>query len=155
VSLAPATARAHLASRCCGFEQRPEGGSESLHEVAGQGVERRVARVEGRGESSFGGEEPSVPVEPFREGVSGFVRRGQRRGRVGAGVHLPLEHGFDQVRALREVPVQRSDPDAGQVGDLLGGALLAGRIVVADEVELRRIENAIREAAGARVLPTC
>jgi hypothetical protein len=32
-----------------------------------------------------------------------------------------LENGLDQVRALREVPVQRADADAGQVGDLLRG----------------------------------
>jgi hypothetical protein len=29
------------------------------------------------------------------------------------------------VRALREVPVQRPDPDAGQIGDLLGGRVHA------------------------------
>jgi hypothetical protein len=29
-------------------------------------------------------------------------------------------------------------------------ALLADRIVIADEAELRRIENAVREAAGPR-----
>ena len=39
---------ADLAARCRGFEQRREGGSEPLHEVAGQGVERRIAGVQGR-----------------------------------------------------------------------------------------------------------
>ena len=95
-----------------------ESGFESLEEIAGQGVERRVTRVKGGGESSFGREELGVPVEPVRECCSWLVRCGQRRGRVGAGVYLALKHGLDQVRALREVPVQRSDSDAGQVGDL-------------------------------------
>jgi len=31
-------------------------------------------------------------------------------------------------------------------------ALLADRIVIADEAELRRIENAVREAAGSRAV---
>ena len=103
----------------------PRAGPSRCHEVAGQGVERRIAGVKGRGESSLGREELGVPVEPHRECLSWLVRGGQRRGRVGAGIHLALEHGLDQVRALREVPVQRSDPDAGQVGDLLRGRVHA------------------------------
>jgi hypothetical protein len=112
-------------SRRRGVEQRAESGCEPLEEVAGQGVERRVARVKGGGESSFGHEELGVPVEPLRECYSRLVRRGQRQGRVGAGIYLALKHGLDQVRAPREVPVQRSDSDAGQVGDLLGGRVHA------------------------------
>ena len=114
-----------LASRCRGFEQRPESRSDSLVEVAGQGVERRIARVKGGGESSLGGEELGVPVEPLRECRPRLVRRGQRRGRVGAGIYLALKHGLDEVRALREVPVQGSDSDAGQVSDLLRGRVHA------------------------------
>ena len=45
----------------CGFEQRPEGGCDSLKEVAGQGVERWIARLKGRSESSFGREEFGIP----------------------------------------------------------------------------------------------
>ena len=111
--------------RCRGVEQRAEGGFESLEEVAGQGVERRVARVKGGGQSSLGREELGVPVERVRERPSRLVRCGQCRGRVGAGVYLVLEHGLDQVRALREMPVQRPDSDAGQVGDLLRGRVHA------------------------------
>jgi hypothetical protein len=44
---------------------------------------------------------------------------------AGAGVYLVLKHGLDEVRAQREVPVQRPDPDAGQVGYLLGGRVHA------------------------------
>jgi hypothetical protein len=55
------------------------------------------------------------------------MRGHQRRGRVGARIHSALEHGLDQVRALREVPVQRPDPDLGQIGDLLRGRVYAGR----------------------------
>src|SRR5580693_6222793 len=112
-------------SRGRGFEQRSEGRRDSLKEVAGQGVERRVARVKSRGESSFGREELGVPAEPLFECRSWLVGRGQRRSRSGAGVYLVLEHGLDEVRAQREVPVQRPDPDAGQVGDLLGGRVHA------------------------------
>jgi hypothetical protein len=115
----------NLTGRSRVFEQRPEGGCDSLEEVAGQGVERRVARVKGRGESSLGPEELGVPVEPLLECFSWLVGRGQRRGRGGAGVYLVLKHGLDEVRALREVPVQRPDADAGQVGDLLGGRVHA------------------------------
>src|SRR5271169_4076111 len=62
--------------RCRGVEQRAEGGFESLVEVAGLGVERRVARVKGGGQSSFGREELSVPAEPVRECRSWLVRCG-------------------------------------------------------------------------------
>jgi hypothetical protein len=77
--------------------------------------------MKGGSQSSFGREELGVPVEPVRECRSRLVRCGQCRGRVGAGVYLVLEHGLDQVRSLREVPVQRPDSDVGQVGDLLRG----------------------------------
>jgi hypothetical protein len=81
--------------------------------------------VKGCRESSFGRDELGVPVEPLRECYSWLVRCGQRRGRVGAGIHLALKHRLDQVRTLREVPVQRSDSDAGQISDLLRGRVHA------------------------------
>ena len=81
--------------------------------------------MQGYSEPSFGRQELGVPVEPLREGDSWRVRCAQRRGRVGAGIHLAPKDGLDQVRAPREVPVERSDPDAGQIGDLLRGRVHA------------------------------
>jgi hypothetical protein len=110
-----------LPGRDRGFQQRPQGGLGSLVEVAGQGRERRVAGVKGLRQPLLGREELGVPVQPPGERLSWLVRRRQRGGRVGAGVYLALKHGLDQVRALREVPVQGSDADTGPVGDLLRG----------------------------------
>jgi hypothetical protein len=76
--------------------------------------------VQRGGQATFGRQELGVLVQPGRQGGhSRFAGRGQRR--VGAGVYPVLEHGHDQVRALREVPVQRADPDASQISDLLRG----------------------------------
>jgi hypothetical protein len=81
--------------------------------------------VQGGGEPSFGREELGVLVQPQCERRGRLVGGGQLRGRVGAAVHPALEYGFDQVRALREVPVERADADPGQVGDFLGGCVHA------------------------------
>jgi hypothetical protein len=61
------------------------------------------------GESAFGRDQRGELVEPLREGDPRLVPGGQRRGRVGAGVDLAFDHGLDQVRALREVPVERAE----------------------------------------------
>src|ERR1035437_4771503 len=74
----------NLAARCRGFEQRAEGGFESLHEVAGQLVERRIARVKGCSESSLGRDKLGVALEPLRECYSWLVPFAERRGGVGA-----------------------------------------------------------------------
>ena len=61
------TSRTDVAGCCGGVEQLVEHGSQPFPEVAGQGVEGRVARVQRRGEPAFGGDERRVPVEPLRE----------------------------------------------------------------------------------------
>jgi len=81
--------------------------------------------VKGCSESSLGRDELGVPAEPPLERYARLVRRCQLRGRVSAGIHRALKHSPDQVRALREVPVQRADSDAGQIGDLLRGRVHA------------------------------
>jgi len=104
---------ANLATGCRGFEQQSEGGSEPLPEVPGQFVERRLAGVKGRSESWFEREELGVPVQPVRECCCWLLCGGQGLRRISAGIYLALKHGLDQIRALRKVPVQRSNSDAG------------------------------------------
>jgi hypothetical protein len=70
------------------------------------------------GESALGREQLGEPVDPLDERFRRLVPGAQLRARVGDGVDSALYHGFNQVRALREVPVQRADSDPGQVGDL-------------------------------------
>jgi hypothetical protein len=106
-------------------EQRAQGRFELLVEVAGQGVKGRIAGVQGRGQAPFGRQELGVLTQPARQRRGPRLARGRRR-RRGAGVDPALQHGHHQVRALREVPVQRADPDAGQVSDLLRGRVHAG-----------------------------
>ena len=108
-----ADAAADLAAGRRGIEQCPQGGPEPLHEIAGQGGERRVTRMQGRGESMLGGEELGVPLQPLLQRLIGGARPSQLAGGAGAGVDLVLKHGLHKVRALREVPVHRADPDAG------------------------------------------
>jgi hypothetical protein len=76
-------------------------------------------------ESSLGREKLGLAVQPPRECVSWLVRCAPRRGGVGAGIHLALQDGLDEVRAPREVPVQRSDSDASRISDLLRGRIHA------------------------------
>jgi hypothetical protein len=76
------------------------------------------------------------------------VRRGQRRGRVRAGIDLALEDGLDQVRTLRKVPVQRSDSDAGQVRDLF-----RWRVHACAEDRLRRLKQGVDVALGVGSQP--
>jgi hypothetical protein len=109
-----------------GVEQRGEGRAESLQEVTGQPRERRVPRVQRRGESAFGREQFGEPVDPLGECFGRLVRGTQGRASVGDGVDPAFHDGFDQVRTLREVPVQRADSYAGQVGDLLCRRVHAG-----------------------------
>ena len=121
-----------VANRAVGdrsVEQRGKGGAESLQEVAGQPGEGRVPRVQRRGESAFGREQFGETVDPLGECFGRLVRGTQGRARVGDGVDSAFHDGFDQVRTLREVPVQRAysgiafrlaqrtaSPDADHVG---------------------------------------
>ena len=109
-----------------GVEQRGEGGAESLQEVAGQPREGRVARVQRRGESALGREQVCEPMDPLGECFGWLVHGTQGRARGGNGVDPAFHDGFDQVGALREVPVQRADSYAGQVSDLLRRCVDAG-----------------------------
>jgi hypothetical protein len=111
-----------------GVEQRCEGGAESLQEIAGQPRECRIARVQRRGEAAFGGEQLGEALDPPGERLRGLVRGTQRLARIGDGVDTAFHDGFDEVRALREVPVQGADSYAGQVGDLLGRCVHAGGV---------------------------
>jgi hypothetical protein len=97
-----------IANRAVGHrcvEQRGEGRAESLQELTGQSREGRVSRVQRRGESAFGREQFGEPVNPLGECFGRLVRGTQGRARVGDGDDPALHYGFDQIRALREVPV--------------------------------------------------
>ena len=73
-----------------------------------------------------------------------LVRGGQRGCGVRTGIDLMLEDGDDQVRAPREVPVERPDPDPRPVGDLLRRGVHARRA----EDDLRRLEQGVDVALG-------
>ena len=102
-------------------EQRRQRGAEVLLEVRRERVEGSVAGVERRGEPALGRDEPRVAVQPLRERLAGRVGARESRCRSGAGVDLAAEHGRDEVRALREVAVDRPDADAGLRRDLAHG----------------------------------
>jgi hypothetical protein len=131
-----------------GVEQRGESGAEPLQKVAGQPGERRVARVQCRGETALGAEQLGEPVDPARERLCRLERGSQHRARLGNGVDAGLHHGLHQVRALREVPVQRADPDTGQVGDLLRGRVHAGRVEDGPRGLQQRVDVALRVGAA-------
>ena len=95
------------------FEKRPKGGPESLLKIRAQRLEGRVSRMQRRGEPALGGNEAGISLHPTRQGFEGLVLgRKDRRG-VRAGVDFATEDGSDQVRALRKVPVNGADADAG------------------------------------------
>ena len=100
-------------------EQGRERGSQPLHEVAGQRGEGGIARVQGRREPALGPEQLDVAIDPERERLGRWVGGGQLRPGLGEVVDPRLHDGLDQVRALREVPVQRADAHPGEIGDLL------------------------------------
>ena len=113
----------YLATRRRGFEQRSEGGSKPLHEVAGQSVERRIAGVKRGTESPFCREELGVQAQPLRECRPWRVLCGQDGSRVGAGIHLALKsrpspgasaaESADTAFRLRRRPDRRS-PSRGR-----------------------------------------
>jgi hypothetical protein len=82
--------------------------------------------VQRRGESAFGREQLGETVDPLGECFGRLVRGTQGRARVGDRVDPAFHDGFDQVRTLREVPVQRADSYAGQIGDLFRRCVYAG-----------------------------
>ena len=51
----------------------PKRGSEPLLEVGGQGVECRVSRVQGRGESAFGCDKVHITLHPSRQRLAWLV----------------------------------------------------------------------------------
>ena len=109
---------ADLAGGCRGLKKRPKGGSESLLEVRGQGVEGRVSRVQGRGEPAFGCNKGRVSLHPSSQRLAGLVLGSQDRRGVCAGIDFVTEDGRDEVGALRKVAVNGADADAGLFGDL-------------------------------------
>lgn len=92
---------AHVTANCAvghgGVEQRCKRGAESLEEVAGQPGERRIARVQRRGESAFRREQFGESLDPRAECFRRLVRSTQRRARIGDGVDPAFDDGFDQV----------------------------------------------------------
>ena len=66
-----------------GLKECPKCRPESLLEVGGQGIEGRVARVQGGGQPAFGSNEGRVALHPLRQRLAGLVlgRQDRRRRR--------------------------------------------------------------------------
>ncbi len=109
---------ADLAGDYRGPKQRPKGGSDALLEVRSQGFKGRISRVQGRREPAFGRNKRGVSLQPFRQCLARRVFRSEERGGLRAGIDFAAEDGCDEVAALREVPVNGADADAGLFCDL-------------------------------------
>jgi hypothetical protein len=107
-------------------EERIESRLQLLHQVPGKIVVRGIAGVQGRGEAALGADESGEPIHPHREGFPWRLLGRERRRSCRAGIDFALHHGDDQVGPAREVPIEGSDADAGEVGDLLGRRVHAG-----------------------------
>ncbi len=71
----------------------------------------------------------------------------QDGGLGGARVDLVAEDGDHQVRALREVPVDRADPHAGLRGDLAHGGVDAAEAKTSRAAASRGVDVALRVGA--------
>ena len=108
---------ADLAGCRRGVEQRAEGGSEPLARSSRAGRRRpgRLSAAPSRARRLVATKLRVAVRATARAPPPGSCAALSAGAGVGAGVDLALEHGHDQVRAPREVPVQRPDPDAGAV----------------------------------------
>jgi hypothetical protein len=88
-------------------------------------------------------------VDPLGECFGRLVRGTQGRARVRDSVDPAFHDGFDQIRTLREVPVQRADPYTGQVGDLLRRCVDAGGGEYGPRGLDQRADVALRVGAAA------
>jgi hypothetical protein len=136
-----------------GLEQSAECRSQLLIEVAWQIVERRVAGMQGLGESALGSDERRVSLHPARQGIEGRERLCKHGREVRAGVHFTAEHGGDQIGALWKVPVEGSKPNVGLVGDLAHRRIDAGDREHLLGGEEQGVETALRVGAHATPRP--
>ena len=116
----------YIAGGSCRCEQILQRRNEAPHEDRGQVVKRRIAGMQCRREALFGGHKLGQAIEPLLERDARRVLRGQRRGRLRAGIDLALEHRDNEVGTVGEVAIEGADPDAGGVGDLLWRGVDAG-----------------------------
>ena len=138
---------ADLAGLCCGFKKCSKCGFKPLLEIDGQGVESRVSRVQGRGETAFGRDEVHVTLHPSRQRFAGLVLGGQNWRGICAGIDFTTKDGRDQIRALRKVTIDSADADAGRFGDLSYRSVHAGAREHRQGGLEQRIEVALRVGA--------
>jgi hypothetical protein len=81
--------------------------------------------VQSRRQATLSRNEVDVTLQPSSQRLARFVLGRQKRGGICAGVNLAAKDGYDQVRALWKVTVDRANADAGLFCDLSHGSIYA------------------------------
>lgn len=127
----------------CSVEKGPESRTETLFPMGWQGVERRVSRVQGLGETALGGDQLGEAPHPQFQRLEGRVPARERGRRIGAGIHLSPEYGRDQVGATGEMPIHGPGAHACALRDVAHGRIQAGL----GENRLRGVEQRLKVPA--------
>src|SRR5215469_15955979 len=99
-------------------EERLERRFEPVQEVLREIIVGRVTGVQRRGEPAFGADEVGEALDPAGERIPRTERGTELFRSFNALVDLVLQHGDDEVRSARKMPVERSHTYSGTVSDL-------------------------------------
>jgi bifunctional non-homologous end joining protein LigD len=110
-----------------GFEQLSAHRHEAVQEVTVQSLEAGTVGPQGRGQPVLGDQEVHEETGPTgQRGVRGGAAGQQHRPGLGAGLHLVLVDGDDEVRPGREVTVDRAHSHPGGSRDVADRCVHAG-----------------------------
>ena len=109
---------AHNSRRNSRFQQTFQRRLKAFLEVRRQCAIGWIARVQRCRKPSLRSDEVHVALHPATQCLTRLVLSRDLKGRIRASIYLGLKNGHNEIRALREMTVYRTKPDARPFRDL-------------------------------------